>query len=229
MLTGGGYLHLGKTTPPQMQACAKEAMALFGSTSPSYLILSSLDRCNRYLAEGYREKLADRVRLLDALRNRLRSRGWQAENTDPLRLTVTAPEGMTGTKLADLLRENGMECEYADPESLVLMITPENDPADLSRLEAVLGTAPRPAAAPDPLPLARAEQVLSIRQALFAPHESVPAEQALGRICGAPTVSCPPAIPIAVSGERIGPEALALFRHYGTERVDVLCQSGNCP
>ena len=64
--------------------------------------------------------------------------------------------------------------------------------------------------------------MLSVRQALFAPHETVPAEAALGRICGAPTVACPPAIPIAVSGERIGPEALALFRYYGVETVDVL-------
>ena len=44
----------------------------------------------------------------------------------------------------------------------------------------------------------------------------------LGRVCGAPTVSCPPAVPIAVSGERIGPEALALFHYYGVKRVDVL-------
>jgi len=52
--------------------------------------------------------------------------------------------------------------------------------------------------------------------------ETIPAEQALGRICGVPTVACPPAIPIAVSGERIGPEALALFRHYGVRTVDVI-------
>ena len=50
----------------------------------------------------------------------------------------------------------------------------------------------------------------------------VPAERALGRVCGAPTVSCPPAIPIAVSGERIGEAALTLFRHYGVKQVDVV-------
>ena len=72
------------------------------------------------------------------------------------------------------------------------------------------------------LPLARGERVCSIRQALFAPREAVPAEASLGRVCGAPTVGCPPAIPIAVSGERIGPEAVALFRYYGVETVEVL-------
>ena len=63
---------------------------------------------------------------------------------------------------------------------------------------------------------------MPLRQALFAPQETVMANQSLGRICGAPTVSCPPAVPIAVSGERIGPEALRLFAHYGVEWVDVV-------
>ena len=62
----------------------------------------------------------------------------------------------------------------------------------------------------------------SIRQALFAPHELVPPEESLGRVCGIPTVGCPPAVPIAVAGEEITPEALQLFRRYGVQQVDVL-------
>ena len=62
----------------------------------------------------------------------------------------------------------------------------------------------------------------SIRQALFAPHEGVPAASSQGRICGIPTVGCPPAVPIAVAGEEITPEALALFERYGVGQVDVL-------
>ena len=66
--------------------------------------------------------------------------------------------------------------------------------------------------------------MVSIRQASFAGHEMVPAQAALGRICGTPTVACPPAIPIAVSGEEITKEALALFEHYGVDSVDVIIQ-----
>ena len=47
------------------------------------------------------------------------------------------------------------------------------------------------------------------------------AGQALGRVCALPTVACPPAIPIAVSGEAIGPAAVELFRLYGVEQVAV--------
>ena len=152
----------------------------------------------------------------------LAEKGWRTEDSDPLRLTLAAPAGMTGAALAERLREHGIECEYADRDFLVGMVTPENVPADLDRLEAALGTAPAPPPAPPALPLARGAQVCSIRQAAFAPRETVPAEQALGRICSLPTVGCPPAIPIAVSGERITPEAVELFRAYGVEQVEVL-------
>ena len=62
----------------------------------------------------------------------------------------------------------------------------------------------------------------TIRQAVFAPQERIPVQQALGRICAMPTVSCPPAIPIAVSGEEITPAALELMQRYGVTEVSVL-------
>lgn len=69
---------------------------------------------------------------------------------------------------------------------------------------------------------------MTLREALFSPQETIPVNQALGRICGAPTVACPPAIPITVSGERFTPEALALFRHYGITAVDAVIESPSC-
>ena len=62
----------------------------------------------------------------------------------------------------------------------------------------------------------------TIRQAVFAPQERIPVQHALGRICAMPTVSCPPAIPIAVSGEEITPAALELMQRYGVTEVSVL-------
>ena len=222
VLTGGAYLHISKNAPAAFGEKARQAMALFGSTSPSYLTLASLDLCNQTLAGDYPARLAEMAERLHQLRRRLTDRGWRVEATDPLRLTLAAPAGESGLTLARRLREKEIECEYADEEHLVLMLTPDNRPEELDRLEQALGFAPAPPKEKAPLPQARGEQALSVRQALFAPQETVAAEASLGRICGAPTVSCPPAVPIAVSGERIGPEALALFAHYGVERVDVV-------
>lgn len=222
VLTGGAYLHISKTAPAGLRDRARAALALFGSTSPSYLTLASLDLCNRYLSEHYPARLAEAVRRLDSLREALAASGWQAEPSDPLRLTLRAPAGLTGADLAERLRRGGAECEYADRDRLVLMVTPENAPEDLIRVSAALGGNRAPAAPAASLPLAKGERVLSIREALFAPQETVPAEESLGRVCGAPTVSCPPAVPVAVSGERIGAEAVTLFQYYGVKSVDVL-------
>ena len=222
VLTGGAYLHISKTAPAALRDRARAALALFGSTSPSYLTLASLDLCNARLSGDYPARLAEAVRGLEALGKTLSANGWQVEPSDPLRLTLRAPSGLTGLDLADRLRRGGAECEYADRDFLVLMTTPGNTAEDLARVSASLGENRAPAAPAVSLPLAKGERALSIREALFAPQESVPAEESLGRVCGAPTVGCPPAVPIAVSGERIGPEALALFRYYGVKRVDVL-------
>ena len=221
VLTGGAYLHLSPTAPAQLGPLAKSALGLFGSTSPSYLTLASLDLCNRYLAEGYPQRLAEAVERLAELRERLTAAGWRVEPSDPLRVTVAAPRGVTGQELAGQLRRQGVECEYADRDFLVLMTTPENTPEELAQAAAALGQCPGEANPPQ-LPLARGERACSIRQAAFAPRETVDAAHSLGRVCGLPTVGCPPAIPIAVSGERITPEALALFAYYGIEQVEVL-------
>ena len=182
VLTGGAYLHLSPTAPAQLAPLAKSALGLFGSTSPSYLTLASLDLCNRYLAEGYPQRLAEAVERLAELRERLTAAGWRVEPSDPLRVTVAAPRGVTGQELAGQLRRQGVECEYADRDFLVLMATPENTPEELAQAAAALGQCPGDANPPQ-LPLA---------------------------------------IPIAVSGERITPEALALFAYYGIEQVEVL-------
>ena len=222
VLTGGGYLHIGKNAPAGFAENAKSAMALFGSTSPSYLIMASLDLCNAALAGDFSTRLAECVENLDKLRRTLVANGWQVEETDPLRVTINAPAGVSGITLADRLRKRDVECEYADPEFLVLMVTPNNTPEDFARVIEALGVNTAPAAVREPLPVAIGEQAVSIRTALFSPHETIPAAQGLGRICASPTVSCPPAIPIAVSGEVIGQEAMELFGHYGVEALDVL-------
>ena len=223
VLTGGAYLHLSPSVPARLAAMAKSALGLFGSTSPSYLTLASLDLCNRYLAEGYPQRLAEAVERLAELREKLTAAGWRVEPSDPLRVTVAAPRGVTGQELAGQLRRQGVECEYADRDFLVLMATPENTPEELAQAAAALGQCPGEANPPQ-LPLARGERACSIRQAAFAPRETVDAAHSLGRICGLPTVGCPPAIPIAVSGERIAPEALALFEYYGISQVEVLVE-----
>lgn len=222
VLTGGAYLQISGNAPEFFCQNAKQALALFGSTSPSYLTLASLDLCNAYLAGGYREKLAAAIEQIENVRKALRKAGWKVEETDPLKLTVQAPKGRTGQELAERLRSLGVECEYADSEYIVFMMTPENKNEDYKRLVRAFGAnacGNEDSVVLHPVQCVRA---CSVREAFFAPHERIPVQQATGRICGAPTVGCPPAIPIVVSGERMDEESVVLLQHYGIQTVEVL-------
>ncbi len=222
VLTGGAYLHIRRGAPAVFREHVKEAMSLFGSTSPSYLILASLDACNRTLAEDFCARLAERCVQLAELKERLAKRGWQVVGTEPMKLTLLCPVGLSGTALAARLRRDNMECEYADEDYLVIMPSVGTLPEQLSALEAALGDNVLPPKRPEPLCRALPEVVMRVRDAVFAPSERIPVDCALGRICAAPTISCPPAIPIAVSGERIGQEEIALFRRFGITEVSVV-------
>ena len=228
-LTGGAYLHISPAAPTGIEERAREALALFGSTSPSYLTLASLDGCNAWLAgEGLAgngpAQICAAAWALDGLKGRLAARNWHLVGDEPLKLTLgAAARGWTGPELADCLRAGGVEIEYADPDYVVLMASGHTTAQDLAAVEAALNTAEQRQALTRPRPrLTPPRRELSIREAMFAPSEIVPVDTAQGRICAAPTVACPPAVPIVVSGERIGQDAAHVFAHYGIEAVCVV-------
>ena len=222
VLTGGAYLQISKTAPEYFAKHAKQVMALYGSTSPSYLILSSLDLCNHQFKSGYQERLAQTVKSVKVIKERLRANGWMVEETEPLKIVIKTPEGMTGQEISAMLREKQIECEYADEKYLVCMISTENSLEEMEGLVHALGKNIGEESKELSMKPLQSERKMSIREAMFAVHEIISVDEAEGRICGSPTVSCPPAIPIVVSGELITKEAISMFRSYGIEEVEVI-------
>lgn len=229
VLTGGAYLHIASTMPPWLAEQAKTALALFGSTSPSYVILQSLDTANRYLAEGYSARLATFAQAVDALKERLIMHGFTLCGDEPLKLTVYAPlYGYRGKQLAERLRVCGVECEFADTEFMVCMLTPEMGADGLQQLESALCSIPQCAAGiTRPPKWQLPPRVLSVREAVLSSSEVVPVECSVGRILAATTVGCPPAVPIAVAGERITPSIAAAFAYYGFKECTVVMIENN--
>lgn len=228
VLTGGAYLQISAEVPETIVSQAKQAMALFGSTSPSYLILQSLDLCNEILEEQYIEALPVFLRELDTVKAALSAQGWTVLPSDPLKLVLwTMDSGYTGEAFSDLLYEHNIACEFADLQSVVLMMTPCNTLEELRRLTSALSKIPQkpPIVAEALHRMPEGETVCSVREAVLAPHTLLPVESAVGRVCASPVVSCPPAIPIAVSGERITQAHLELFRAYQVQQVEVIAES----
>lgn len=225
VMTGGAYLHISPDHPDFIRQ-AGHALALFGSTSPSYLILQSLDGANARLNGDYRERLAQFVHLTQQCRQRLMEHGFSLYGDEPLKITVCPkPYGYTGKELSDLLLAQGIVSEFADPDFTVLMLTPEIGGEGLSRLEQGLLSIPRKVPLTDRAPeFYPCQPVMSVRQAMFAPNEEIPVSQSAGRILASASVGCPPAVPIVVCGERIHADAVTSFTYYGIKTCTVVAE-----
>lgn len=219
VLTGGAYLHIGKSAPSLLAKEAKAAFSPFASTSPSYLTLGSLDHANALLATTLPKTLAKLVSRAYTLKSALTERGYTFVGDEPMKLTILAKSyGYTGEGLAALLEEKNIVCEFCDPDFLVLMPSSETTEEDLVRLsEALMSIPQKEPIDKKPPRLPRPQAAMSPRVAMLSASEQTPIREAKGRILADPSVSCPPAVPILVSGEIIDADAIECFAHYGIE------------
>ena len=220
VLTGGAYLHVADE---RLAKQVKQALALFGSTSPSYLILQSLDMANKYLVD-YSKKLGSFCGYVKQMKRTLQNYGFSLQEQEPLKLTIATKEwGYKGDVFAKLLLEQNIVCEFADPDYVVFMFTPEVGVKGLKKLEEALFAIPKRTALQEQPPcFHQAEKVVSVRQAVLSPVETLAVEQCEGRILATATVGCPPAVPILVCGEKIDAYAMECFRYYGIESCAVV-------
>ncbi len=221
VLTGGAYLHSASHIYTER---AREAMSLFGSSSPSYLILQSLDLCNKYLAEDFREDLRKTVSKLNKLKNKLKAL-YRICPSEPLKLTVyTLPSGKTGFDTANYLRSRGIEPEYADMTHVMLMFSPFNTDRDLQCVYEAFASMPMPRIfiAPPEFKVIPPEKAMTPSEAYFAPSETIPAEEAAGRICSRARTVCPPCIPIIAGGEIFSENSVKILKMYSISEVNVV-------
>ncbi len=224
VLTGGGYLHISKDAPSALAKNAMRAMSMFASTSPSYLVLQSIDLANSYLSDGYTKRLESCAQRIMDIKNTLLQKGFELVGSETLKITV-APKsyGYTGAELSQYLLENNVVCEFADPDFIVFMITPETDEEEINKLAELLCALPRREKIKiAPPSFVKPITAMSAREAAFSASCVMPVSKAQGRILACENVSCPPAIPIAVCGEVLNASAIEIFEYYGINEVAVV-------
>lgn len=222
-LTGGAYLHISENASQAFAERAKELMAVFGSSSPSYLILDSLDLCNRHIAEE-KERAEQVFAEVKKLKTALMTAGYKLRKSDLLRITIDACKyGCSGFELASLLRQNGVSAELADERYVVLLFSTGQSLSDFPRiLEAAKKIHRKPAIERSEPVFTAPTAVLSPRDALFSPSEEISLSEAEGRVCASVSCPCPPCVPLVMPGELFTALAVELMKSYGVEKVRVV-------
>ena len=224
VLTGGAYLHLSDSLNQVWANDVKHFMEYFSSTSPSYLIMASLDATNEVLDTTFKKSLSECIQRVDVLKNTLIQHGYTILSGEPMKITISTKEfGYSGNEIANLLMECDIYPEFYDSDYIVLMPSPYNTKDDFERLQKCLcGIERKSILVNKPPKLEQAKKAMNVRQALFAPSMTLDVSKSLGQVCSSVTVSCPPAILPVIPGEVISESSIEVMKYYGIETVRVV-------
>lgn len=237
--TGGSMsqssmLHVSKTSRFDVDKIEK-ALKLMHTTSPSLLLLASLDASRAHL-----QSLAGKKQIEKAIKNAkyLRKRIDKIEGihqlkpasnyqTDVTKVFIKA-DGLSGTKLESILEHDfQIEVESASDTGLLILSNIGNKRSDFVYLADCLQKISQKEHSKKGLveikkhmPMLVPEIKMNIRDAYFAQKETVLTENSVGRISGEIIAECPPGISILVPGELITKEHLPYLEDY--DKIEVL-------
>jgi len=221
-LTGGAYLHVGENATCFLED-TRSALSLFASTSPSYLIMQSLDYTNKFLSENplVFEELSDKI---NQLKFELQRYGYKILSGEPLKLVIDISNfGYLKDEFYSILSNYKIMPEMIDNDYCVFMISPLNSKRDLKILKKTLFSIPKKSPLQKKeLPFCSATKAIGIKEATFKNSRLIPTENALGSICAQNVISCPPAVPIVVCGEVITKEVITLLLYYDYKEIRVI-------
>jgi arginine decarboxylase len=204
---------------------AKNVLQLLHSTSPSYVLMASLDVARRQMVLHGRELLDRTINLAEDARIRLnkipgvsclgreKCGRFGIYDLDVTKLVINfSGLGISGFHALDVLNERyNIQSEMATLYNVLELVTIGNDQRDLDRLVAAVEDMVvrddyekdmRVESRVPPIPpIPRA--AMSPREAFFATTEKVPFANSIGRTCAEIVSPYPPGIPILAPGEEI--------------------------
>ncbi len=211
-LTGAAFLHINNEALLQD---AIDARRLIQSTSPSYLIMASMDSLIDYAKhqaqeayeELYRQVLSfyDRVKHLENIRLQ-----ELAPNKDFTKLLIVFSADME--KVAKTLIDYGIMVEKKTGNTALILLAPYMTEEEWGALVAALTECNKlPVNGKKPVSsyeVSIPEQVVPVRIAYFAAKEFISLEEAIGRICARAITIMPPCVPLIIPGEKFSEETV---------------------
>jgi len=211
----------------------REYTSVFGTSSPSYPIMASIDLARAYMEGPGRVSYRDSATACSEIRNFVQKKTRftalspkDFPSLDPCRLTIcTAGTDMSGEGLGSALwAQHGVACEMNDPLNAVLILTGADTKTSLRRLQRGLADISRRRSdVPLPSPcntFPPEKRVMRVREAWFSSVEEVPIEDSAGMVCARPVTPYPPGVPLIWPGEKITPGHVALIRERWYNKIN---------
>ncbi len=207
------------------------------TTSPSGTIAASADAARALMERDGPRLLGHLIRVVDHARERLRGVPGLVlldDVVDPsvildrVKLAINVSgTGAIGLAIEEDLIALGMPVELADRDTVVPIISVNDDQQSVDQfVDGVIASVERQRSAPRPvLPsiawTVEPEVVLSPREAYFAEHETVSADDAIGQVSAELVAPYPPGIPVLAPGERITDAAVDGLRDAMSDGTQV--------
>lgn len=231
-LTQTALLHMNGTRVDR--EAVRRFECIYQTSSPSYLLMGSIDACvrlmeeqGRSLMEGFGERLEhfrERLRRLGVLRlmnEDILDRGCMKAFDQGKLLIYTGKSNLTGNFLyKELINRYYFQMEMACDTYVTAIATPWDSKEGLERLaDALLGIDSRlepvcVAGTEKAAPYPGLRTAVPLYRAVDAPKEERTLREAAGRVSGTYVNLYPPGIPLAVPGEMLEEEVIKLIERY---------------
>ena len=205
-LTGAAIVHAN------IDYDIRDAMRVFASTSPSYLILQSIEKMLDFL-ETYGR--SEHHRLLEDITKFVPQ---CSPTDDPFRIILECEN--SGEKLYHFLHEHNITCEFYESDRVILIPSVFNKSSDFEALAKALNkfaemfgvfVGATLCGRPKCYATSNGTRGLSLNDAIKSPREIVPTDKSNGRICAESIFAYPPGIPVILPGEIIDEGSLAVI------------------
>lgn len=220
-LTMGSYLHFNSSLIHEEKV--KQYLRMLQTSSPSYLIMASLDLARAYVQklQGKEKEIQKGITFIVEMFEQLHGiRLVKTKNgdalQDPLKLTIQSTNGLTGYELQQVFETSAIFPELADPFNVLLILpltTEWKIPEHLTKLQEILkmmnkqskkGKNQIPPIFYETRPVSRLP--VSYKELNKYSKTYVPFEQAIGKLSAEMIIPYPPGIPLLMNGERIEKE-----------------------
>lgn len=231
-LTGGGMLIVNDKDIEKENILS--SMALFSTSSPSYLIMASVDFSLFYMKQTGIDLLEDLIVTINKFKCEIskntKFRFLEKEKTDPTRVVINVNNiNLTGYELYDILEEKyNIICEMADKYNVVIIPSVCSEKADFKKLNLALIEIDK-----DYKHEEKKETInnklfcmpvlnMRIRKAFFSKKKKIDTNRCLGEISAETKYMYPPGIPFLLPGQKIDENIVSILKHNKITKITVV-------